>query len=198
MNYDEYQFNSKGQYTGKIEKEGEHYGTLAGKDGKSTSTFSFADPINDPKAIDNGEINQVLEVSDDAIKSTLDDSGVNDPENQDNKYEFIQKESNATSTEGSGKMDYVITARIKINGQKQPISSNKLYITTTKSGKVAHNNYNFGNFLWGAGAKSLGIPKFTAKLGAHYNSYFNDPKHKGMLDSKDDQYSISLGYEWKK
>ncbi|MEZ5199175.1 MAG: RHS repeat-associated core domain-containing protein [Bacteroidales bacterium] len=149
MNYDEYLFNSNGQYTGKIEKEGEHYGTLAGKDGEKASTFSFADPVNDPKAIDAGEITQVVEVGDDAIASTLDESGVNDSENQDNKYEFIQKESNATSPEGSGKMDYVITGKIEVNGQKQPISSNTLYITTTESGKVAHNNYNFGNFLWG-------------------------------------------------
>ena len=137
-------------------------------------------------------------MSDDAIASTLNESGVNDSENQDNKYEFIQNESNASSPDGSGKMDYVVTAKVEIEGQKQPISSNTLYITTAESGKVAHNNYNFGNFLWGAGAKSLGIPKFAAKLGAHYNNYFNDPNHRGKLDSRDDQYSISLGYEWKK
>jgi hypothetical protein len=199
MNYDEYLFNSNGQYTGKIEKKGEHYGILAGKNGEKATKFNFADPVNDPKAIDAGEITQVVEVGDDAIASTLDESGVNESENQDNKYEFIQNESNASSPNGSGKMDYVITASVEIDGKNIRLanSGNTLFITSTKSGEVAHNNYNFGNFLWGAGAKSLGIPKFAAKLGAHYNNYFNDPKHSGKLDSKDDQYSISLGYEWK-
>jgi len=40
--------------------------------------------------------------------------------------------------------------------------------------------------------------QIRASGGAHYNNYFNDPIHKGTLDSKDDQYSITLGYEWKK
>jgi len=196
MNYDEYLFNSDGKYTGKIKKEGEHYGIKAGGTGETAIKFSFADPINDPKAIDNGDITRVVEVGNDAIASTLDESGVNKKENQKNKYTFIKKESDATK--GNGKMDYLLTAKISSEGQKQPISSNILYITTTETGKVAHNNYNFGNFLWGAGAKSLGIPRFVGKMGAHYNNYFNDPKHKGKLDSKDDQHSISLGYEWRK
>lgn len=198
MKPDEYQFDSNGQYKGKVEKEGEHYGTIASKDGKETTKFSFADPVNDPKAIEAGEITKVVEVSDQAISKTLDESGVNDKQNQDKKYDFIQKESNAANLEGSGKMDYVVTAKVEVDGKKTPISNNALYITTTESGKVAHNNYNFGNFLWGAGAKSLGIPQIAARLGAHYNNYFNDPNHKGKLDSKDDQHSISLGYEWKK
>jgi hypothetical protein len=198
MNVDEYQFNSDGQYTGKVKKEGEHYGTIQSKEGKETTKFGFADPINDPKSIDAGEITQVVEVSDKAIAKTLDESGVNKEQNQDNRAAFIINESNATNPKGTGKMDYLITAKVEINGQKQPIASNTLYITTTGSEKVAHNNYNLGNFLWGAGAKSLGIPLYTAKLGAHYNNYFYDPIHKGTLDSKDDQYSISLGYEWKK
>lgn len=67
-----------------------------------------------------------------------------------------------------------------------------------ESGNVAHNNYNFGNFLWGAGANALGFWEGTARLGAHWNNYRNDPKNKGKLDSTDDQYSIHLGFEWEK
>jgi uncharacterized protein RhaS with RHS repeats len=200
MMVDEYKFNSEGQYTGKVEKEGEHYGTISNNNGEVTKTFSFADPINDPAAIDKGEITQVVEVGDEAIANTLNESGVNNGQNQDNRVDFILNESNATNPEGSGKMDYVITGSVKVDGKdiKLANSSNTLFLTSTESGKVAHNNSNFGNFLWGAGVKSLGIPKFTAKLGAHYNNFFHDPKHKGTLDSKDDQYSISLGYERKK
>jgi len=91
-------------------------------------------------------------------------------------------------------MDYVVTATLEIDGVKQPLSSNQLYITQTESGAVAHNNYNFGNFLWGAGANKLGFSLFTARLGAHINSLL-DPHYK-RFDSKDDQYSIGLGYKW--
>ena len=41
---------------------------------------------------------------------------------------------------------------------------------------------------------ALGFIKLTAKLGAHI---FTIRKH-GELDSKDDQLSIKLGYEWKR
>ena len=54
-------------------------------------------------------------------------------------------------------MDYVVTAKPLIDGIEQPISADKLYITQTASGAVAHNNYNFVNFLWGAGAGKLGF-----------------------------------------
>jgi hypothetical protein len=63
---------------------------------------------------------------------------------------------------GDGKMDYVVTARLDLNRINnkgnpilEPIASDKLYVTMTKSGLVAHYNYNFGNFLWGAGAHGL-------------------------------------------
>ena len=35
-----------------------------------------------------------------------------------------------------------------------------------------------------------------AKAAAHANNFVNDPAHKGKLDSKDDQYSIGVGYNW--
>ena len=197
MNYDEYQFDADGKYKGKIEKEGEHYGTIEGKNGGEKTTFKFADPENDPKSIESGEITNVVKVEDKAIANVLEESGVNDKENQDSKYTYIKTESDASNLEGQGKMDYVVTAQIEVNGQKQPISGNTLYVTTTETGNVAHNNYNFGNFLWGAGAASLGISESIAKLGAHYNNFVNDHKHKGSLDSKDDQFSISEGYKWK-
>jgi hypothetical protein len=61
---------------------------------------------------------------------------------------------------------------------------------------VAHNNFNFGNFLWGASAAALGVPLTFAKAGAHWNNYSNDPSSKGQLDSKDDQFSIEQGWNW--
>ena len=191
---DEYIFSPEGKYTGKSKKPGEHSGLILGDVDSKPMPFKFADPVNDPIDIDEGKITGVVVIGDETIAEALDDSGVNEAENQKNKVNYILNESDAGSLAGEGKMDYVITAKININGQKQHISSNKLYVTNTESGAVAHNNYNFGNFLWGAGARALGFSLITAKIGAHVHNY---RKHR-ELDSKDDQYSIGLGYKWKK
>lgn len=196
---DEYLFGHDGSFKEKIKKPGEDYIRIDGTDTK----YKFADPINDPKAIDKGEINSLVVVSDNAIDAALNASGVYSKENQDNKRSYILDQSNAAT--GEGNMDYVISARLDLGKTSkvgksilEPITSSKLYVTMTKDGNVAHNNKNFGNFLWGAGAKSLGFSETVAKFGAHYNNYFNDPENKGKLDSKDDQYSIGLGFQWKK
>lgn len=73
----------------------------------------------------------------------------------------------------------------------------KLYLTFSKSeGYVAHNSYNFGNFLWGAGMNELGFNFGDAVIAAHWNNYYHDPISRGQLDSPDDQYSIKCGYKW--
>ena len=69
--------------------------------------------------------------------------------------------------------------------------------TLEKDGYVAHNAHNYGNFLWGAAAKALGVPESVAKAGAHIHNLFLSHEYKGALDSKDDQHSISIGYNWK-
>jgi len=197
MSPDEYQFNSNGQYTGKVEKEGEHYGTIAGKDGEEATTFGFADPVNDPQAFEDGKITNVKFVDMESVAEALEASGVNDEVNQDSKLQFILNESDASNPNGEGKMDYVVKAKVIVNGKKEPITRfNTLYVTKTNDGNVAHNSKNLGNFIWGAGARSLGFSLTVAKLGAHWNN-IRDP-HYGGLDSPDDQYSIKLGYKWNK
>jgi uncharacterized protein RhaS with RHS repeats len=192
---DEYVFNRNGTFKEKIEKPGTDYIRID----KTNVTIQFADSINDPKAIDNGTITNLVTVSDSAINNELKDSGVFDETNQDSRYSFIQNESNASSMEGTGKMDYVTHDLELDNGSVVPISSSStLFVTNTESGAVAHNNYNFGNFLWGAGANALGFSETVARLGAHWNNFKNDTISKGGLDSKDDQFSISLGFEWQK
>ncbi len=193
---DEYIFNSDGEYTGKVEKEGEHTGLILGSDDQKPIEFTFADPVSDPEAIDKGEITGVVVVGDEATEEIMEESGVNDAENQENKVDYILTESDASNSEGNGKMDYVVTAKVNNNGTKEPIRSDRLYVTQSKGGAVAHNNYNFGNYLWGAGAGRLGFSLFTAKVGAHLNS-LRDPHYK-QLDSKDDQKSIGLGHTWSK
>lgn len=191
---DIYRFDEKGNYQGKTTAPGEHTGLVTGKNGFA---FKFADPLNDPKSLDNGDITQLVNVSNSSVYNALKESGVYDSNNQNNKVDFISNQSNATSVNSEGKMDYVITAKLD-NKTLPGIPDHALYLTDTKSGKYAHNNYNFGNFLWGAGANKLGFSEGTAKLGAHLNNYLNDPKHNGTFDSIDDQKSIHLGYEWPK
>jgi hypothetical protein len=80
-------------------------------------------------------------------------------------------------------MDYLITAKLD-NKARPGIPDRALYLTETKSGAIAHNNKNFGNFLWGAGASRLGFSEGVAKMGAHYNNYFKDPVHKVQIPVK--------------
>ncbi len=62
---------------------------------------------------------------------------------------------------------------------------------------VAHNYFNFGNFLYGAAGAALGLKIAELTAGAHVNSLVHSDTngYDPQLDSKDDQFSIILGYE---
>ena len=194
---DAYIFGEDGSFIRSEQKSGQHYGVML-KGDNVDYTFDFADPINDPQAIDNGKINGVIIPTDEQISDILDNSGVYSPENQElkNKYSYAHRESNSGKVYGDGKMDYVITG--KYNGSEIINYENYLFLTDVNGKKVAHNNYNFGNFLWGAGISALGIPYFAAKVGSNLNNFLNDPYSKWHFDSKDDQLSIKLGFQWQR
>jgi len=190
---DEYVFNDDGSFSHKITKEGEHYGFVSGKN----VSFKFADPINDPTFVESKDFSGLQFVSDIEIDNALWNSGVQDFHEY---YTYMFKQSNANNLNGEGKMDYVVTANFT-RGDEQMLGvgldSKILYLSYSESiGYVAHNNYNMGNFLWGAGACSLGCPIEDAVFAAHFNNYFYDPKNKGTFDSPDDQFSIRCGYKW--
>ena len=151
--------------------------------------------FNDPKAIEDGSINRLQVVTDAQIENILAESGVEDQANKTNKYSYALRESNSSNIKGDGHMDYVITGLYQ--GATISAYDNYLFVTKTEGKIVAHNTYNFGNFLWGAGMAALGIPYPIAKLGAHLNNFFFDTDSKWHLDSKDDQFSIKLGYQWR-
>lgn len=194
---DIYVFDESGNYSYKIKQEGEHVGRVEGENGFD---FKFVDPENDPKDIEKGYITKIKVAGDEEISSRLDDSGVNEKENQDNKFIYALKEGSVKGAiiaedvfgddSGSSQMDYF--KKSSYNGEK--IDFNTLYVTKTKSGTYAHNDFNYGNFLWGAGMKTLGFSKLTARIGAHVNSVMTGDG----LDSKDDQKSIKIGIEWEK
>lgn len=156
--------------------------------------------MNDPKLVEDDNFYGLQFISDEEIDNALWNSGVQDFHLNPMSYAYNQSTS--------GKMDYTFTANFK-RGKEQLSDINKvteyyggldqycLYISYTKDeGYIAHNSYNFGNFLWGAGMNSLGINLEDAVIGAHYNNYFHDDKSRGELDSRDDQFSIKCGYKW--
>ena len=191
---DVYTFGEDGYFISSHKQEGAHYGMVLSADETLNYTFDFVDPINDPKAIDNGLINKILSLKNEQISDVLSKSGVYNIHGVKDKYSFIYRESNANNIEGDGRMDYVINGQI--NNVPIVLYEDYLFITDTQGQKYAHNTYNFGNFLWGAGADALGIPYFMVKIGSNINNYLNDPYSKGQLDSKDDQLSIKLGFQW--
>ena len=195
---DRYIFNEDGTFARVIYKEeGEHYGYIEGKNIK----FKFADPVNDPTFVESNKFHGLEFISDEKIDNALWNSGVQDFHLCSTYYAY--KQSNASKTDVEGKMDYVCTANLE-RGKEQMcdkwtggIDNSKLYLTYSNSeGYVGHNNYNFGNFLWGAGMNYLGFNMEATVEAAHCNNYYNDTYTRGYLDSPDDQFSIKCGYKW--
>ena len=185
-------FNNKGVYTGSINAPGEHVGRLDCSPSDHI-VFNFADPDNDPKDIKEGRIKHVEVVSDKSIRKTLENSDItkNKPILYINKLSYLKNHSNATQNDG--KLDFFISANL---------SDDVIYIVNLGKEYYGHNGKNFGNFLWGASASILGVEIIDALVGAHINNYFNDPEnvmkkwYERKFDSKDDQRSITQGYEW--
>ena len=208
---DIYVFDENGNYSKTIQQKGEHVGRILGGKDRNDIDFKFADPVNDPVSIDKGAITSVSIMSDKSVNAALFNSGVFDKKNQRNKYSYIVNNSNINMNEG--KMDYLATANFNDGKGFGGINEGTLYIVKTKSGYTGHNAYNFGNFLWGAGASALGFDEITARVGAHVNNYFTANENQGKpyytrptdpnyqnnrrsFDSKDDQFSISTGFQW--
>jgi hypothetical protein len=202
-----YKFNLKGEYIGMTDlDQAGHKGTyeiieIVSQPGlfnykikTITKEFSFAYPVNDPKAIQNNKITKIRLVTDEEIHRDLTASGAYNKDNHGIITGSKYLNDNSDASKNTGKTDFVISSQIEGNGNG--LSDNTLYIPIGSKYAVAHNNYNFGNFLWGAAASALGVPEGLAKAGAHYNNYMSDPTSKGRLDSADDQLSIGEGFKW--
>ena len=200
---DRYIFNEDGTFARVIYKEeGEHYGYIEGKNIK----FKFADPENDPQLVESVNFQEIHFVTDEEIDNALWNSGVYNKTNRENKYSYAQDQSSVANPKGQGKMDYRFTAVFERGAEQktldytdlehyeEPLSDYTIYLTKIENDYVAHNSYNYGNFLWGAGMNALGFYELTAKAGAHWNNFFND-KEPFKLDSDDDQNSIHLGFK---
>jgi RHS repeat-associated protein len=161
-------------------------GRIVDGDGNVTQKFKFADPKNDVNDLKSGKINRVQFVQESEIKSMLSKAGAFDKENKvansDSRYDYINQEG-----KGGGKFDFAVTG---IPNQYSDYNQSLFLVDG-----VAHNRFNFGNFLFGAAGKALGLTSFELRAGAHYNSVFNSSTngYKPQLDSRDDQRSIRMG-----
>jgi RHS repeat-associated protein len=200
---DEYEFekNKEGQYVYngvKNTKDGANYAILKDTEEK----IYFADSENDAKSIESGDITQLRFVSDREVMNDLERAGVNKWYNKARNLWYLYKHSDAST--GSGELDFVVNSEIfgynTIMDEKVAVGLPDYYLYVKKDlagNYIGHNNYNFGNYLWGAAANALEVSLTVTRMGAHANNYLNDPNHKGKLDSADDQLSISLGWKWR-
>lgn len=155
--------------------------------------FAFADEVNDPKHIRDGIINKLVYVKNDDIKRILTSQGAFNYKDKNNYWEFY---NNST---GGQKFDYsfsVIPIKFASEGaSSDPLNKPSPILFLPEGDNIAHNHMNFGNYLWAASGYALGFDKNTLKDAAQANSLLNPGKngYKRQFDSKDDQFSISIG-----
>jgi RHS repeat-associated protein len=164
-----------------------------------STSYKFADPVNDTQAIKDGTITKIIFVNEEQIGNMLGAAGAFDATNRENEYSYMNKES-----KGGGKLDFSYSAIPSVfsleGASSDPLNTPSPMLFIPEGDGYAHNHMNFGNFLWGAAGNSLGFSKLTLKAAAHYNSLMNSPTngYSPQLDSKDDQLSIGRGVDYSK
>ncbi|MGB4666017.1 MAG: RHS repeat-associated core domain-containing protein [Bacteroidales bacterium] len=193
------EFDENGNYLG-TKKDNWFHNTFFGRtgrivdsDGNVTQKFKFADPKNDVNDLINGKINKIHFVQEEEIISMLSRAGAFNQENKTasndlfNRYDYIGEEG-----KGGGKFDFATTEEWGLKYQYPNITKEQTLFLVDG---VAHNDMNFGNFLFGAAGKAIGFTLPELLMGAHYNSLFNSNTngYKPQIDSRDDQLSICMG-----
>ncbi|WP_366915091.1 RHS repeat-associated core domain-containing protein [Chryseobacterium sp.] len=196
-------FDENGNYTGTTKDNWWHNlwngskGRVVKSDGSTQQKFRFADPKNDVADIQSGKINKLEFVTEKQVRTLVRWSGAFDPKNKasnrslSERYDYIKKEGI-----GGGKMDFAYTQVPKMFPNAKPSNpttntSNTIFLVEG----LAHNQNNFGNFLFGASGRAMQFTGAELSLGAHYNSVVNSSTngYSSQLDSSDDQLSISSG-----
>jgi len=188
-------------HTGYYEKKlpgGNNVGMIRGKDGKYATKFEFADErwcdrfvacSNDDmleknlgREKDELFYNKIVFVNDQKIESILEEIDFSALQSQSlfDKINYIKEQSRG----GNKDLDFVNYPTV------QSINPYALILTSSRGEFMAHDKFNFGNFLWGMALGRLEIPKWLAWMGAHGDCFV----HTGKFDSRDDQRSIWFGY----
>lgn len=176
-------------------------GRVLDNSGAASQTFKFADPRNDVKDIQSGIIKRLIFVDECDVKLMVGRSGGFNHENKTanrswgDRYGYIIEEG-----KGMRKMDFSHTQipNVYPDASKYPLDPKQPSPLIFLANGVAHNQMNFGNFMFGASGEAQGFTLTELKTGAHYNSVKN-PNENGygrQLDSRDDQFSIIQGFNY--
>lgn len=174
-----------------------HVGKLLYQMGATREEFVFASPESDLKSLKRGIIRGLWPVKESEILQILSDAGVFDAKNKSHynsdRYAYIWREG-----QGKGSLDFStghLAKAVKANIYANSEAGFSPYLFYLEG--VAHNYFNFGNFLYGAAGAALGLKVAELTAGAHVNSLVHSDTngYDPQLDSTDDQFSIVLGYE---
>lgn len=178
-------FEGTGAYLGKVEAGELSHRLIADRGfGEEPLSASFSDPNLTPSLIDRNTSVELVTPA--AVEAHLNKAGAFD-ESHHGLFcgmWFLWRESQfGCRLDFASRPEYDIFPQI-------------LYVTEVgPMGTVAHDNYNFGNYLWGATACEVGVPQWMALLGSHLHAFFS-PFSFGKFDSPDDIFSIRSGYHW--
>ena len=176
-------------------------GRIVDDNGNVLQSFKFADPKHDVTDLKAGIIDRVQLVQENEIISMLSKAGAFSEENKTfnvgsgYRYDYIKQEGRS-----GGKFDFSYNRVTGIPAHYPDVSfdplsqpSNMLFIVDG----VAHNHMNYGNFLYGAAGRALGLSLIELQLGAQWNSlaYPSSNGYRRQLDSRDDQRSIRMGVQ---
>ncbi len=211
-----YNFDADGNYRGKTHDNWFHnlffkQGRLLNTDGSVTRQFRFADRKEDTKNIENGNITKLVVVSESDLTTLISRGGGFDHENKTENlsldkrfdYDYLLAEGPA-----GGKLDFAYTqlpemypgdaAEAPLENEESTCHSLFLPPAVPGHGEYAHNQMNFGNYLFGLAGQAMGYLLGELKAGAHIRAYTQDGAdgYPSQLDSPDDQFSIEQGYTY--
>ncbi len=166
-------------------------GRIVDGNGNVVQSFRFADPKHYVDDLKKGKINRIQVVQEDEIISMLSKAGAFSEENKVynndivDRYAYILEES-----PNGGKFDFALTGI--------PTLYNNYDQSLFLVNGVAHNKYNYGNFLWGAAGKALGLTLLELRAGAHFRALVQNGEdgYPSQFDSRDDQISIREGVKY--
>ena len=167
------------------------------KKGKTTYSNGVSFEYNDAELDREGAKNDGLKVrfADRDINGIMEKSGVNSDAAQDSPWSYIERESRPKGDESilsgksSGKMDYLnYTKYGYLNIVRGP-----------NGDRVAYNDFDYGNFLWGMGGKKLGFSYRTLQGASHLINAVNSKSDNPggpyrSLDANAEQRAIRYGY----